>query len=149
MTKKLIILFLSGLLLQSCAFIFYNYRCKLDTEFSIVNKTGDTLVRHQVGQLIYRLSSKEKFYTRYHTSTFDSLYFYGPDYHDFQIKIYETKEQTKVHLNYFGFHGFRNNPPHKQFIKSLSDSLRINFGATQTIIEDINNERKHNKKNGT
>jgi hypothetical protein len=142
MTKRLIIFLVSGLLLQSCAFLIYNYRGYLDTEFSIPNNTADSNVRHQAGELIYRLSNKEQFYHRYSSATYDSLYFYGPDYHHFRFKIYEDNQTTKVHLCYSGYHGFRSTPPHKQFIQSLTDSLTLKFGATQIVIKDVSNEKK-------
>jgi hypothetical protein len=148
MNKNILITIISGLLFQSCGFIFYNYRGYLDTEFSISNTNVDTTIRHEIGNFIYRLSTNEDFYTRQASTTYDSLYFYGPDYHRFNIKIWEENKTTKVYLHYFGYNGFRSRPPHKQFIQSLTDSLKIVYGATQTIINDVNNEKKKNQKNG-
>ena len=142
MTKKLIIFLITGLLLQSCAFIFYNYQGYLETEFSITNNAADTSIRYQAGKLINKLSSKEKFYRNYSSTTYDSLYFYGPDYHHFRFKIYEDNQTTKIHLRYSGYHGFRSRPPHKQYIQSLTDSLKLKFGATQIVIKDVSNEKK-------
>jgi hypothetical protein len=144
MAKRIIILIISGLLLQSCAFLFYNYRGYLITEFSIANINADTKVRQQAGELIFRLAGKEDFYTHFTTATYDSLYFYGPDYHHFYFKIYEDSLTTKIFLRYSGYNGFRNRPPRKQFIQSLTDSLKSKFGATQIIFKDISNEKKKN-----
>ena len=140
--KKILLLIIIALLLHSCAFLFYNYQCVLETEFSVTNNSNDTTVRYQVGKLINRLSTKERFYRSYASATYDSLHFYGPDYHTFQFKIYEKNQITKVYLHYFGYNGFRSRPPHKIFIQSLTDSLKGKFGATQTIMKDISNEKK-------
>lgn len=141
MTRRVIAFFVGGLFFQSCGFLFYNYRGFLDTEFSITNNGADTTIRHQVGKLISRLSNKEHFYHHYSSVTFDSLYFYGPDYHRFRFKIYEKNQATKVHLFYSGYNGFRRRPPHKQFIQSLTDSLKLKFGATQIVTKNISNEK--------
>jgi hypothetical protein len=143
--KKAILYFVSGLLLSSCGFLFYNYRAYVDTEYLIPNAKADTLVRIQTGKLIYRLSAREKFYTRFSTPAFDSLYFYGPDYHDFVFKISEEGKGTKILLHYFGYNGNRKKPPHKLFLDAISDSL-IALGATKTIIRDITNEKRRDKK---
>ena len=142
MTKGIIVLVLFGLLFQSCTFIFYNYRGYLDTEYSIINESSDTNVRVEVANYIYGQSTNKKFYDRFINSTSDSIYFYGPDYHHFYFKIYELNKMTKVHFIYSGYNGFRSRPPHKEFIQTLSDSLKVRFGATQTIIKDLNNEKK-------
>ena len=139
--KRLIIFIISGLSLQSCAFMFYNYRSYLDTEFSIPNNAADTTIRYQAGKLIDRLSSKEKFYHAYVGTLYDSLYFYGPDYHHFRFKIYEDNQTTKIHLRYSGYHGLRSNPPHKQYIQTLADSLKLKFGASQVVIKAVSNEK--------
>lgn len=141
MTKRILIFIMVGFLLQSCAFLFYNYRGYLITEFSIENTSTDTTLRYQVGKLIYRLSAKEKFYTRYLSPKNDSLYFYGPDYHSFRFKINEENKMTRVYLRYSGYHGLRSRPPHKKFIQDLTDSLKLMFGATQIIIKEASNEK--------
>lgn len=143
--KRLFLFITIGLFLQSCLFIIYSYRGYLDTEFSIPNNTADTAVRQQIGKLIYRLSTKQKFYTRYASATNDSLYFYGPDYHHLRFSIYEDKQTTKVRLRYSGYNGLRGRPPCKKFIQSVTDSLKTIFGATQVIYKDVSNEKKRSK----
>jgi hypothetical protein len=141
MTKRIVAIFLFGLCIQSCAFIFYNYRGYLETEYTISNNTADTSIRYNVCALIYGLSEKQDLYRRFKSATSDSLYFYGPDYHHFRFKITEDSVSTKIKFKYFGYHGFRRNPPHKKFIQTISDTLKRTFGATQVIIKDVNNEK--------
>lgn len=141
MIKNIFVSILLVLLLPSCAFLFYNYRGYLKTEFTIENKSTDTTVRYRVGAMIYRLSAKENFYTRYVSPTNDSLDFYGPDYHTFSFRISEDHNTTKVYFRYFGYHGLRSKPPHKLFIQNLTDSLKLTFGATQLIIAEGSNEK--------
>ena len=145
--RHLFILITAGLISQSCGYFFYNYRCSFDSDFSIPNNTTDTTIRYAVGKYIYKLAYKHFFYNRYSNATCDSLYLYGPDYHTLIFKIKEINQTTNIHFHYFAYNGSRKRPPHKLFIQSLTDSLKIKFGAIQTINKDLNNERK--KKNGT
>ena len=147
MTKKLLFILTTGLFFQSCGFFFYNYRGYIDSNFSVPNINADTNIRYKVGQLIYRQSYKSQLYSRFADKTFDTLCFYGPDYHWLKFKITETSQTTNIHFNYFGYNGWRGHPPHKLFITAFRDSLKNNFGATEKIIKDISNEKK--KKNGT
>ena len=139
--KKIFLLTTIVLLFNSCTFIIYNYRGKLVTEYKIVNTTKDINSKIAIGKLIYDLSENEHFYTRKASPTFDSIYFYGPDYHTFKIKIQEINDTIKVNLNYIGYQGFRSRPPHKLFIQSLSDTLKNKFKATQIININISNEK--------
>lgn len=135
-----------GLYMQSCGFLFYNYRCTIDSNYSIPNQTADTSLRYEIGKYIIELSNEHSFYTRFATATYDSLYLYGPDYHTLTFNIEEINHTTNIQFHYFGYNGSRRRPPQKAFIQTLSDSLKLKFGATETIIMDYNNERK--KKNG-
>ena len=147
MTKKILLLTTIGLVFQSCGFWFYNYRASIDSNFIIPNKNLDTNIRYKVGQLIYRQSLKSDLYQRFNSNTYDTLSFYGPDYHRLNFKIVETNESTNIHFTFFAFNGWRGRPPNKLFIQSFRDSLKNKFGATEIIIRDISNEKK--KKNGT
>jgi hypothetical protein len=140
--KKILPLTLTAVLFNSCAFIFYNYQGKLDTEYKIANTTKDTNTKIAIGKLILNLSENKHFYTRKVNPTFDSIFLYGPDYHTFKIKLQEINDTINIHLKYVGYHGFRSRPPHKLFIQSLSDTLINNFKASQTININISNEKK-------
>ncbi len=140
-----LIISLFSILMYSCGFLFYNYRAKFDTEFLIQNNSSDGTIIKKVGNLIYSLSQNEEFYTRYKNDSGDSLFFYGPDYHTFKIKILHEKDITKVRLDYFGYNGNRKNPPHKDFINSITDSLVKNYGAKQVIYKNVNNMKIKNK----
>ncbi|MES2131710.1 MAG: hypothetical protein V4506_05125 [Bacteroidota bacterium] len=140
--KKILLTLILGFLFNSCAFIIYNYRGKLDTEYIVLNTVKDTTTKIAIGKLIFNLSVKEKFYTRNANPAFDSLHFYGPDYHTFLIRLYEINDTIKIRLKYVGYHGFRSRPPHKIFIQTLNDSLKTKFKATQITYLDISNEKK-------
>ena len=143
--KKILPLTAIILMFNSCAFIFYNYQRVLVTEFSIPNSLNDTLMKQKVGQFIYNHASKEDFYEHYTNESFDSLYFYGPDYHHLRFKITERDDSTRVNFDYFGYHGFRSNPPRADFIQSLTDSLKIKFSATESVLKDVSNEKSKSK----
>lgn len=143
----LVFVLIVGIFIQSCGFLFYNYRCSFDSNFTIPNQTSDTSLRYEIGKYILELSNKHSFYERFSTPTYDSLYLYGPDYHTLTFKIGEINQTTSIQFHYFGYNGSRSNPPQKAFIQTLTDSLKLKFGATETINIDFNNERK--KKNGT
>ncbi len=142
--KKIILAF-AILLLNACGFLFYNYRVDMESEFLIQNKSNDSSLTKEIGHLIYSLSKKEKFYTSYMNTKCDSLFFYGPDYHTFKIKILHEMDITKVRLDYFGYNGNIKNPPHKAFINSITDSLVKNYGAKQIIYTKINNMKIKNR----
>jgi hypothetical protein len=143
MTKRqLLIFFVSGLVFQSCGFFFYNYRCTYDCDFTIPNKNADTNLRYAIGKYIDNISNNHSFYSNFATPTYDSLSLYGPDYHTLTFKIKEINNATNIHFHYFAYNGSRKRPPHKLFIQNLTDTLKIKFGATQTINYDHNNERK-------
>lgn len=141
--KRLVLMLATGFLCSSCAFIFYNYRGVLDTEFAIAGN-GDSTVRCQAAGLIYRLSARADLYKRFKAPACDSLYFYGPDYHYFRFKLYEKNDSTRIRFRYSGYHGFRRRPPHRAFIQAITDSLTLRFGARQLVFKDISNERKRN-----
>jgi hypothetical protein len=142
MIKNTLIALTIGLIFQSCGFFFYNYRGYIDSNFSIPNNQADTNIRYQVGQLIYRQSFKSEFYQRFAAKTFDTLFFYGPDYHSLKFKITENQLTTNVHFVYFGYNGWRKHPPNKLFITAFRDSLKTQFRATEVINKDISNEKK-------
>lgn len=145
-SRYLILLFIIGLFIQSCGIFVYNYRAKFDSNFTIPNQTADTSLRYEIGKYILDLSQEHSFYHRFSTPTYDSLHLYGPDYHTLIFNIGEIDQTTSIEFYYFGYNGSRKNPPQKAFIQSLTDSLKVKFGATETIKVDFNNERK--KKNG-
>lgn len=140
--KQLFLFFVIGLLLPSCGFLFYNFRCEYDSDISIPNQTADTNLRYAVGQYIIKFKEQHSFYTRFATTGYDSLYLYGPDYHKLSFKITEMNQTTNIHFHYFGFNGSRKRPPHKLFIQALKDSLKIKFNATEKINRDLSNERE-------
>ncbi len=144
MIKKILISLTIGLIFQSCGFFFYNYRGYIDSNFSIPNNQADTNIRYKIGQLIYRQSFKSKLYSRFASKSFDTLFFYGPDYHSLKFKIIEKQQTTNIHFHYFGNNGWRSHPPHKLFISAFRDSLRTKFGATENINKEISNEKKKN-----
>ena len=139
---KYIVMLLPVLACSSCAFIFYNYRGTLITEFFIKNSNKDTTVRLQAGKMINRIAFRQDFYSRYASPSFDSLYYYGPDYHYLRFKITETDTATKITFRYSGYHGFRSRPPRKPFITAVRDSLVKYFGARETVIREVSNEKK-------
>jgi hypothetical protein len=139
--KKTIITLSMIFAFNSCGFLFYNYRANLETEYLINSQSNDLKVTKEIGNIIYSLSEKQKFYHNYVSSSFDSLYFYGPDYHHLSIKISSENTFTKVRLNYFGYNGNRNKPPHKAFINAITDSLTLKYNASQNIITNWSNER--------
>jgi hypothetical protein len=139
--KKTLFLMLSGLLFNSCAFIIYNYHGQLNTEYTITYTEKDNTKRILIGKYIYTMFSNGDFYTRKASQAFDSLYFYGPDYHSFRIRLQESNDTIKIHLRYVGHHGFRSRPPHKILIETLTDSLKTRFNATQITRVDVSNEK--------
>jgi hypothetical protein len=142
MMRKIIAILTLGISLQSCGFLFYNYRGYVEVNYSILNCTLDTNLRYSVGQFLFKQSLKSDFYGRFASQTFDTLCFYGPDYHWLKFKITEDVNETKIHFTYFGYNGWRGHPPQKQFISTIRDSLINGFGATETIIQDVSNEKK-------
>lgn len=127
--------------MHSCGVFIYNYRCSMDGNYSIPNPSADTSLRHDVGKFIMELSGKYRFYHRFASATYDSLYLYGPDYHKFTFKVRDMNQTTDIQLHYFGYNGSRRRPPQKEFIQSLNDSLKSKYGATVTILTNYNNER--------
>lgn len=112
MTKRVLLILIFGSLFNSCAFIFYNYQGYLQAEFAIPNEKNDSAIRYQSGQMLFRLPARSKFYSRYISPNgFDP--FLWPGLPNITFSIREEKEITKIKLNYFGYHGFRRNPPHK------------------------------------
>lgn len=142
MIKKILFFTTLAFIFQSCGFWFYNYRASIDSNFIIPNEHLDTAIRYKVGQLIYRQSFKSDLYKRFASKTFDTLSFYGPDYHTLQFRITESDQSTTIHFNFFAFNGWRSRPPNKLFIQSFRDSLKNEFGAVEIINKDINNEKK-------
>jgi hypothetical protein len=126
---------------QSCGFLIYNYRGKLECNYTIENINNDTTIRYNVGNSIFNLSQNSKLYERYKSKSMDSLYFYGPDYHTIEINIEEKPKTTEIKLKYFGYNGSRKNPPQKTFINSIRDSLINRFGANETIKIQSSNEK--------
>jgi hypothetical protein len=144
--KRNVLFFITiAVVFQSCGFLFYNYRASIDSNFIIPNENQDTIIRYKVGQLIYRQSLQTKLYGRFASEIFDTLSFYGPDYHTLNFRIKESDKSTNIHFTYFGFNGSRKKPPNKLFIQAIRDSLKIEFGATEVVVKDFNNEKK--KKN--
>jgi hypothetical protein len=115
-------------------------------EYAIPRNSSSTLTIEEIGKFIYRLGNEEDFYTHFSNEKYDSLYFYGPDYHHFNFKLIKRPDTFKVILDYFGYHGFRSKPPRKEFINIISDSLQIKFGAEEDIRYQVSNEKI---KNGT
>jgi hypothetical protein len=128
--------------MQSCGVFFYNYRGYIDSDFIIPNISADSSLRFKAGQLIYRQSKKSELYTRFASATYDSLFFYGPDYHTLWFKLSENKDTTIIHFHYFGYNGWRGKPPHATFINSVRDSLGANFGAVEKVYKQFSNEKK-------
>ena len=127
MIRNILLLLTIGILYQSCGFIFYSYRGWIDTNFTISNPSLDTNIRYNVGKFIYDQSFKSELYDRFASKTFDTLCFYGPDYHWLQFKIIEDQKMTKIHFTYFGYNGWRRNPPQKLLITTIRDSLKLNL----------------------
>jgi hypothetical protein len=147
MTRKILFFATIGFLFQSCGFWLYNYRAAIDSNFVIPNEHADTTIRYKVGQMIFRQSFKSDLYHRFASKTYDTLGFYGPDYHTLKFRISESNKSTNVHFTFFAFNGWRSRPPNKLFIQSFRDSLKNKFGATETVVKDFNNEKR--RKNGT
>jgi len=140
MTKKYIIV-LSTILVQSCGFLFYNYRASYESNFIIPNKSSDTNLKYKTGQMIYRQSYKSQLYRRYKSAAYDTLNFYGPDYHRLSFIIGEKQDSINIHFSFFASNGWRRNPPNKKFIESMRDSLKNKFGALEIIINNFSNEK--------
>jgi hypothetical protein len=138
---KSIIVILTLLVLNSCGFLFYNYRANYQTEFTFKEAMNDTLLRHEIGEMILKLSEKEKFYETFNSANYDSLYFYGPDYHHLTFRLFKDSNLTKVEFDYFAWNGNRRKPPLKKFIQEFTDSLKMKFGASQVILKDLSNEK--------
>jgi|694.fasta_scaffold01133_15 hypothetical protein len=147
MIRNLIIISLLSTLFQSCGFLFYNYRASYESNFIIPKKNSDANLSYKTGQMIYRQSYISKPYSRYKSPTYDTLNFYGPDYHTLKFIITESKDTTNIHFTFFAFHGSRSRPPNKKFIESFRDSLKNKFGASEIIVKNISNEKKRKKDN--
>ena len=117
MTRKVLYFATIGLIFQSCGFWFYNYRASYDSNFIIPNENADTTIRYKVGQMIFRQSFKSDLYHRFASKTYDTLSFYGPDYHTLKFRISESNKSTNVHFN--KIHSPRSVPFSAQFVDQL------------------------------
>jgi len=140
--KRILVLLTLGISLQSCGFLFYNYRGYIEANYSIPNTSLDTSMRYKVGQFLVRQSLTSDLYGRFASQTYDTLCFYGPDYHWLKFNITEDSNATKIHFTYLGYNGWRGHPPQKQFISIIRDSLVNSFGAIESIIQDVSNEKR-------
>jgi|TARA_B110000208_G_scaffold190601_1_gene254899 hypothetical protein len=141
--KKLFVILL--VLLNSCGFLFYNYRTKMKIVYSIPLNSPLVYSAEEVGEFIFKLGEKEDFYDYFSSNNFDSIYFYGPDYHSLNFKLLEEIGSLKITLDYFGYNGNRSKPPRAEFLKMISDSLQIKFQAQENIKYILSNEKQKNK----
>ncbi len=132
-------------LLNSCGYIFYNYRSKIIIVYSIPLNTPLDYSVKEIGGFIYKLGQKEDFYDYFSSNNFDSVYFYGPDYHTFNFKLLEEMDSLKITLDYFGYNGNRLKPPRAEFLQIISDSLKNKFGAKENIVYLRSNQKQKNK----
>lgn len=143
--KKYITIFVFLLVtLNSCTFLFFNYRAKIVVEYKIHGNV-DT---RKLGLYIYEQASLEKttFYSLDKSENFDSLVFYGPDYHTLYYNIKSQDSITIIKFDYFGYNGWRGNPPRKSLIEKIRNKLMTEYQAVETIKTYFSNEKKRKKK---
>jgi hypothetical protein len=97
----------------------------------------------ELAEKIYTKASTEKdpFYGLDMSSDFDSLRFYGPDYHTLEYTMSTSDSVTIVKFDYFGYNGWRKNPPRKVLIEQIRNILLNQYHAAEFIIIDISNEK--------
>ncbi|MFM9983725.1 MAG: hypothetical protein ACKVOK_00735 [Flavobacteriales bacterium] len=124
---------------SSCTILYYNYRARYVAEYRIPRHVSN----QELGELIYANASTEKdpFYGLQKSPDFDSLEFYGPDYHTLKYTMSTTDSTTLVKFDYFGYNGWRKNPPRKVFIEQIRNLLLKEYHATELIVMDNSNEK--------
>lgn len=113
----------------------------MSAEYSIIKNSSNSFTKEEIGKFIFKLGSKEDFYQHFTNEKYDSLYFYGPDYHHFNFRLSDNTDTIKVMMEYLGHHGFKSNPPRKEFIEQVSDSLQKKYKANKVIKYYSSNEK--------
>lgn len=113
----------------------------MSVEYSIPNHSSNSYTKEEIGKFIFKLGGEEDFYQHFANENYDSLYFYGPDYHHFDFRLTDHADTIKVMMEYFGHHGFKSNPPRKKFLDQVSASLQKKYKANKVIKYYNSNEK--------
>lgn len=133
------------LLFNSCTVFYYNYRSRFVADYEI-NNSAD---KKEIGEYIVQEANKEEkpFYGVEFNPEYDSIILYGPDYHTLKYWLIQTDSTLLVKFDYFGYNGWRGNPPRKPFIAKIRSKLTVDLGAKELLKTNQNNE-KVKKKSG-
>ncbi|MDX1651310.1 MAG: hypothetical protein R3277_02385 [Brumimicrobium sp.] len=125
---------------SSCTILFYNYRSKYDADYQITANSN----KIEIGQYIVQEAKNEAkpFYSVDFNPDYDSIILYGPDYHTLKYFLIQSDSSVTVKFDYFGYNGWRGNPPRKAFIEKIKSKLIDDFGAIETVVTNLNNEKK-------
>ena len=125
---------------SSCTFLFYNYRSKFEADYQINTSSN----KREIGQYIVQEAKNEEksFYSIDFNPEYDSIILYGPDYHTLKYLLIQGDSSLLVKFDYFGYNGWRGNPPRKTFIEKIKSKLINDLGAKEIVKTNRNNEKE-------
>lgn len=127
------------LILNSCTILYYNYRSRFVADYQINNNSD----KKEIGQYIVNEAKKEEksFYSINFNTEYDSIILYGPDYHTLKYFLIQNDSTFTIKFDYFGYNGWRGNPPRKAFIEKIKSKLIIDLGAQELVKTNWSNEK--------
>jgi hypothetical protein len=129
------------LLLTSC------YSTKYLATYAVQSKTTNTI--EVSTKFIDKLADKNELTKDNKFIGTDTLGFYGKPYHYFTFSFEQKDSQTIIKLDYWGTYGSRRNPPYRDLLQNITDSIQANFTLLDKDIKEQNNAKKKNKMRTT
>lgn len=125
------------LLLSSC---FYSTR--YIATYTVKSKTTATNTRDISVNFINQLADKNGLTKDPKFLGSDTLGFYGRPYHYFTYTFEQKNTETTIKLDYWGMYGSRSNPPYRDLLQNISDSIQTNLTLVDKDIKELNNAKE-------
>lgn len=125
------------LLLTSCF-----YSTKYLATYTVQSKTSATNTIAVSTKFINKLADKNELTKDRKFIGTDTLGFYGNPYHYFTFSFEQKDTQTVIKLDYWGIYGSRKNPPYRDLLQNIMDSIQTNFILVDKDIKEQNNAKE-------
>lgn len=124
------------LLLTSC------YSTTYLATYTVQSKTSATNAIEVSTKFIDKLADKNELAKDNKFIGTDTLGFYGKPYHYFTFTYKQKDSQTIIKLDYWGVYGSRRNPPYRDLLQNITDSMQANFILLDKVIQEQNNAKR-------